>query len=528
MSRRVLIVLTLLTSVASLLLLWTDWLPLGVPGEWTWARLSYSTPGLLWSGLICTAAAAAYGTFAWLGDRRMATASRGEAMLWLLALVAAGFSWLWAVQSASIEGVGLSKSPYVLYYRRTEGYYWQARYDVTSVAEFLVGYEQLLAERDYLHIGTHPPGLTLLYCGLINSCERWPGLVRLAETTMPADMRQTLEMMEQQVQSGGTEFTQRDSACLWLATLATQLAAALVVIPMYRYLRLSSERAAVWRTVVLWPLVPSVAIFLPKSDVLYPVLGLTAGWMFRAAWYRSRERLTLMTVVCAVLGGLVVVGGMVLSLAFLSVLALIGMQWLCDVLAERRDDRQRTERVAHELTIAACLLGCFLIALGGVMTAFGYRELNLLNVWQWNLSNHALFYEHNARTYWKWLLINPLEITLAAGTPIVALVKWGAWRQLRNWRDYLSSPVVPFTVVWMLLWLSGKNMGEASRLWILILPWLVAAAINAFAAANSTGQPTAPPASRRLWLAFLVLQMIVSSATLLRVDGFHFTELLKP
>lgn len=175
-----------------------------------------------------------------------------------------------------------------------------------------------------------------------------------------------------------------------------------------------------------------------------------------------------------------------------------------------------------------------LIALGGVLSAFGYYELNLLSIWSWNLSNHALFYDHNVRTWWKWLLVNPIELTLAVGVPIIALVKAGSWRLLREPRRLLASPVVPITVVLTLLWLSGKNMGEAARLWILLMPWLAASTANAFGTPAlpgmdaATSEPAALLDGRRFWFTLLCLQVVVAGLTTLRVDGFHFTELVSP
>ena len=56
-----------------------------------------------------------------------------------------------------------------------------------------------------------------------------------------------------------------------------------------------------------------------------------------------------------------------------------------------------------------------------IMAVWWWGQINLLNVWRWNFSNHAGFYEQFSRTYWKWLLINPLEFAVAAGLPLVVV-----------------------------------------------------------------------------------------------------------
>ncbi len=535
MSVRSLIVGTIVAVAVSLGLLWTEAVPLGVPDEWTWGRLGMSGPGFLWGGLVCAAAGGLYALIGWLGDRRLTQARCWEAALWLAVLVTGGFAWLSAVQSVAIEGLGLGKAPYVLYYRRTEGYFWQARYDIQSVEEFLAGYEALMAERDYLHIGTHPPGLALLHYRLLDLCRTSPRLVGYIEWTEPETVSETLRLIRAQSRGSQHEVTREDAACLWLGALLTQWAAVLTMVPLYLFLRLSESRGAAWRTVVFWPLVPALAIFLPKSDVLYPVVAMTAAWLWRWAGLRARERIGMTSVLGWMAGSFILWGGMVLSLAFLAMGALIAVQSICDLSLGGPDDRSRTARLAHMATAAMCATGCALLALGGWLTLFGREDLNLLNVWQWNFANHALFYDHNTRTAWKWLLVNPLELTLAVGAPVMALILWGIGRRWSDRRGLWTSPALPFVVVWGLLWLSGKNMGEAARLWILLMPWVVAATVNAFGSpqpGDSTPEAATTedvrPLTRRDWLWLVALQVLVSSLTVLRVDGFHFTELLTP
>jgi hypothetical protein len=160
----------------------------------------------------------------------------------------------------------------------------------------------------------------------------------------------------------------------------------------------------------------------------------------------------------------------------------------------------------------------FILPLIALWTVF---DVNLLAVWRWNFSNHALFYQHNPRTYWKWLLINPVELALAAGAPLASLAIVGiarSWRAAsRHWG------VAAFSVAWMLLWLSGKNMGEAARLWVFLLPYLVlgAAVARRSSAACGNGTPL-----RRSWLALLALQAAACVATATRIDGFHFRDVL--
>jgi hypothetical protein len=144
--------------------------------------------------------------------------------------------------------------------------------------------------------------------------------------------------------------------------------------------------------------------------------------------------------------------------------------------------------------------------------------MNLAGVWMQNLKNHASFYSHHARTYVPWLLDSPAELALSLGLPLALVSLAGLCLLLRE-RTWQTVWLLIPAGVWMLLGLSGKNMGEAARLWIFLMPYAVV---------------WAAPAVQRLlgsrWgnvclLLAMLLQMGVCTATSMCIDGFGFTEL---
>src|SRR5262249_50371344 len=118
--------------------------------------------------------------------------------------------------------------------------------------------------------------------------------------------------------------------------------------------------------------------------------------------------------------------------------------------------------------------------------AFG---LNLPAVWWLNLQNHAGFYSHFSRTWWKWLLVNPIEFAFAAGGP-----RGGSAARVAVLQVPVHGRAAP-QHVWAglatlgLLWLSGKNMGEAARLWIFLMPGLAWFSAPLFETALARGVP---------------------------------------
>jgi len=209
-----------------------------------------------------------------------------------------------------------------------------------------------------------------------------------------------------------------------------------------------------------------------------------------------------------------------LSLAVLPVALAAAVLTVWEVAGCRREERTvlRPRDWAARLGVAAAgwSLPVFVLWIWG--------HINLLSVWQWNYRNHAAFYAHYARTYWKWLLVNPLEFALAVGLPIVAAALFGFRNLLAGgWRQRAMGPYWCLTGVGLLLSLSGKNMGEAARLWLIVMPWPVWLAAGFFYRRDAT--PAARVFPTRIALILALVQTAVAIGTVTRVTGFDFPTL---
>jgi methylthioxylose transferase len=501
-----------LAVAGTAVVLLSDRIPLGVSGEWTWDRIPLEPASRL-AALVALLAGAIYVGFATLGAVRMERAGRLERRAWLLALVGVAFAWLYVALDAIPAPHGYARVPWVLYYPRSSGYFWQARYEVEDASAFLAGYEDLLAEGDYLHIGTHPPGLTLGYYGLLKLFSPYPPLTAAVLSTQPAGAGDSVATIRESPLAGVPPLTSNDEACLWLALLLTQLAAALAALGIYGLAVRNVDRRTAWMAACLWPLVPAVAVFLPKSDVLYAFPAVSAAWLWMSACDRG-------SILRATLTGLMLWLGMFLSLAFLTIIALIGVMSVWEALTRPAEVRTRPFLQWH------LIVGALVGFAAPTLAIWYFAELNLLHVWQQNLTNHAQFYEHNVRTYSDWLLVNPLELAMAVGLPLALAAALGSWRVARSGLlTPRSAPAVAFVLVWGALWLSGKNMGEAARLWILIMPWVVLMAAPALAPLAGP-EGVSPERSKTCGVWLLIAQCLVLVMTILRVDGFHFGQLL--
>ena len=315
---RVLLSLFLLIAVASPGVLWLTQMPLGIPGEWTWDRLT-AEPDSVWNLIGAAVAAGLYVVVVRVGWKRLSGESRTaphrvEVGAWLMTLVALAFAWLWVVQEASPLKNRLGKAAFVLYYPSSSGYFTKARYEEPSSTKLLGGYENLMRERDVLHVGTHPPGLFLVFHGLIAACEKSPALAVLLDATQPASFREACDVIATNSlrSKPPRPLLPLDRRVLWLATLLVMLSASLVVVPLFGVVRQTQGLATAWLTASFWPAVPAVAVFVPKSDVVYAFVGMMIVWSWLAALKRR-------SVVMALLAGLFAWCGLMCSLAFLPV-----------------------------------------------------------------------------------------------------------------------------------------------------------------------------------------------------------------
>lgn len=513
-------ILCLVTSLLCIGLVWFTDIPLGVPGEWEWLR-SDSPESLTWRLAQPVAAAVLYLGLIGLGVSRIERAGLGGLVAWLTGLAIAGFGWLWLIQQSAPPGCDLTKSAWVLYYPKSSGYFTEAREHHHEFADYLAGYEQTIAAGDVLHLGTHPPGLIIAFELLLRGVERWPAVTSILRHTEPAEVGQgfrELHSWSMQVDGGpegSVALSAGDRAVLWLAFLLVQVAGCLTVFPLFWVVQRDVSRRAAWLATAFWPLIPALAIFIPKSDALFPLVTcLVLGCGLSAVESRG-----IRAGLWGLMTGLCLWMGLILSLA-----PLVAGVWalVAGVVVRTRSAESKPVSLGWWIRELQRGTPAFIgLALGLAIPTVLFSELtgmNLIEVWRGSYRNHAGFYLQFPRTYWKWLLVNPLEFAIASGVPLASLAAAGLVRQVRE--RCLSVGAVSFLVTWGLLYLSGKNQGEAARLWLFLMPglcWIAAGWLDhAIRAEAARGVRVWP------WMTPLLLQLVVAMALATRVGGFQY------
>jgi hypothetical protein len=417
--------------------------PLGVPGEWEWLRLA---PDLA-SGEIGLAALAvlAYTGCAALGlrflQRRTTPMREGLA---LTGLLAAALGVQAAIPVGAPQGYGLAKWALVLHLPASTGYYTVARQQVHDARQFLAGYPDWIRRQDSLHVGTHPPGLFVVEHALLRAFAARPDLARGVVDAMPATVTAGFRSI-----AAFEPLPLADRATLGVTGALTLAVCAATVVPLYSLARACLSAPGAWSAAALWPLVPAAILFQPLPDTAYPLLAATALALAAAGspWL-------------AFAAGLILAAGMALTLAFLAVGLVVAIVLAADT---------RVSLARRALLLLATGLG-FLAPTLGFWLATGADPFL---IWWWNQRNHARFYVEYHRTYWRWLLVNPLELGIALGIPATAWALAGLATGARR----LAPRVAWATVgVLVLLTLSGRNLSEVARLWLPLMPGLLVAA----------------------------------------------------
>jgi len=376
-----------------LLLLASDGVPLGIPGEWVWQRHAWPSdlldaaerflPAVIAGGLLFVLAT--------MGANWVLSERRSRSVPALLGLVILGWGWMLAVQHSAPPAHRAAKPYFVLYDPSASGYFFEAAFHIDSADEFLHGYEARMREGEVLHLGTHPPGLFLLHRSAIELCKSSPALVSWLNSVESRDVRQAMRQLEF---PSVRPLEDHEVAALHLVSALTTLATAMMVLPLFWLLRTFCDSRTAWMMCCLWPTVPAVAVFAPKSDVLFTLTATTA-LTFAVIGIQRRS------VIVAVSAGIVLWLGLLLSLAHLPVIVLLILFVAVRALGFR--DR----RALTDLGILS-VCGSTVLLLTVIWSVS--NECNLFEVWRLNLTNHAGFYDQFTRTWWKWLLVNPLEL----------------------------------------------------------------------------------------------------------------------
>lgn len=318
---------------------------------------------------------------------------------------------------------------------------------VTDDRDFLAHFVERMPSYP-VHPQRHPPGLPLLFAWARQLFDRLPALATaLSEQLRPAQCH-NLALMNLP-----------DSAiAAAVVQMLVPLGLGIIVVPLYLFGRAIYGRPAARRAVLLWPLLPSIALWATRWNQLYALITLLVFLSF--AWGLARRRLWPLFVAGLImaLGTFLSLGNAVLGL-FLGLYALV---WLLD----------RAERPPFTWLLAGAALFAGGIALFWLALWLGYG-LNPVALWRTALSTHLGL----GRNYVSWLFYHLYDFLVFLGIPLAvfgaARFARAGWRWRIRPRDVLA---LSFGAGLLLLDVSGTSQGEVARVWAFLLPLALLAA----------------------------------------------------
>ncbi len=524
MWRNIVLLLAVLFSVY--FLIFTQ-VPLGVPGEWVWLRqaLPSDVPEAIDRLSVPLLIAAILIFFCRFADHRFAKMGAIARIACLCLLTFGGIVWLGAARHAAPSPHREVRPLWVLYDKYASGYFFEAAFQTSSQRELLSTYQARMAKGDVLHEGTHPPGLFLLNFLAIELTRQYSTVGQLAQFAVNQETSRLFRTMESEARMA-RPLSQTEFGALCLVSVISTFLCASTLWPVYGIVKLIADPRTAWRAACLMITIPSLAVFAPRSDVVYAFSATLLLWLILKAVLSPSQGTR---VFFAVLTGVATCACLTVSLAHLPALVAAGVY--C-VLLLRGPHKVSCRQM---LLIGTVMLSTFalLVACWGWITG-----CHLTNVWRMNLSNHAAFYDQSPRTWWKWFLVNPLELCFALGLPLMIVTGLSAATMIMSILRK-ETPIAEQTanatrlsfallLTWAALWLSGKNMGEAARLWCFLTPWFVIVASWALPSKEAAVLPESsePPersqisTDSNLWLSLLISQLTVCALTAGRVTGY--------
>lgn len=304
-----------------------------------------------------------------------------------------------------------------------------------------------------IHFTTSPPGQPLLHHAVAGLFDALPSVSRPLSMALRPFGCDNLTAMG---------YTRGEIVSVGIIGLAMPLWAALLALPVYAAGRGLTGNRRVARHLAAWSaLIPTVALFAPTWNTLYPFLGALSFALLLHALNRAHG-------LYALLGGMVFSAETFLNFAVLPLLLLFGLFTLGYWFALKwGDGRTFAWPVRIGAWFGLGLLTCWL----PFTLASGYTPLDL---WRVTVEAHGQLVQ---RDYLPWVFLAAYDTLLFMGWPLAGLFALGVWRAWLARRT--PSPVDLLAAAALMTFiavdLSGIAQGENGRIMSFYAPFFLLA-----------------------------------------------------
>lgn len=306
------------------------------------------------------------------------------------------------------------------------------------------------------HFTTSPPGKALVHYWIAEATDPITPISKPTSRFLRAYQCTTLPVME---------YSRGEIVSAGIGMLMP-LWAAFAVLPIFAVAKqLGATKQLALRLAMWWPLVPSLLLFAPTWNTLYPLLALlTFSTLLRGLQFNMP--------IWIFLSGVLMSWMTFLNFAVLPVLGLLGFYTLAYWYFIERKTRHWTWPIAVGIYFGIGLTSIWFI----FWLYSGNTPFDLLAV---TFDQHLDI----ERNYWVWLVLHVYDMLMFAGWPLVALGVVGVWKVFQHWQRNASLNQVDILVLaWLatvvVLDISGITRAESARIWLFLVPFLLLMGIN--------------------------------------------------
>ena len=359
------------------------------------------------------------------------------------------------------------------------------------------------------HLADHPVGPILCHVLISRLLDSWPWLAqRFTASGIEQDallrmkaLQNTAEVLPARDRTN-VRLSQGMYAGIWASAFLFRFGYWLALIPVYFLARDLYSREVGLVAVALSALIPSLHLFGPYPDQIFPLIAVGTFY----AWVKAVRRRSM---VWSALSAVLMLFGLQWSLSLLVAGAVMCVASCLMAWQEFLENGRNFDWVAW-LRLIMLWIGTFVVLSLLPMVLFGY---DVWGVWKVCLSKHATFAARFNRSYWPWVLFNPVDFGIFAGVPVCLLMVYGAVQDAGRWWKERRRRVL-FLLPWSLLCVlfvldfSGKTLGEAARVWMFLMPF---AAVSAAAVLTDLDR-------RRGWIAAGVTALLAAQLLVFRLN----------
>ncbi|MEQ8676738.1 MAG: hypothetical protein RLP44_06385 [Aggregatilineales bacterium] len=314
-------------------------------------------------------------------------------------------------------------------------------------------------ESNLIHFTTSPPGQPLIHFALADSLENFPASESISMALRPYQCSD-LEVMR---------YTRGELLSV-IFGMMMPLWAALAVLPLYFAANLLLDNRQISANLTAWwALIPTISLFAPTWNTLYPFLCVLAFALLLAGLKRGGGRGFYAYTFFA---GVVMSATTFLNFAVLPVFLLFGTFTLGYAMLSHAPDEKPLARFMWAVRAGIS----FAPGLSVVWTLFYVGSgLTPIDIARTTFSQHS---ELVQRDYFTWLILHPYDTLLFVGWALTGVFLWALWRIIRSGWVALS-PInllaISLFATIILVNLAGIAQGENGRILSFYAPFVLLA-----------------------------------------------------